>query len=452
MFKNFDKVFKFTFRNQAKTKSYISLTVTLALLFLILPGLIMFLADYFTKKNEGIKDSGIKYVYVVNPDAPKADYNLFNMLGTEYYEDIKYMNADTVDEALEYAEGSQDTVVLEFYEKENELCAGIILPNDSNITSKEAGYFNDFIDENEQFVAIFASGISMQELVQLSQLTESEIYSAKGYEAGKSLHDDEQASEDMAAKAFKPIFNYIIVFASMMILYIMIASYGNGISSCVVLEKSSKLMDTMLISVKPEAMVFGKLMGILAAGLLQIFVWIISIAVGFFAGFAILESRGSELPIRAFFNMMGDLGLFSIPKVILAVITIIFGILMYCSLSCLAGSISNNREEAASNNTIFMMVLLASFYIVFFMGFSSAGEGLPMWMMFVPPVAAMVLPAALCLGTISTGAGAVAVLLLIAIAVVVTIVSGRLYKMMSLYKGNNVKIGKALKMLFSGQG
>jgi ABC-type Na+ efflux pump permease subunit len=208
----------------------------------------------------------------------------------------------------------------------------------------------------------------------------------------------------------------------------------------------------MLISVKPEALVFGKLLGIVSAGLLQLFIWIVSIAVGFFAGFAILESRGSGLPIQAFFKMMSELGLFSVPKIILAVITIIFGILLYCSLSCFAGSISKNREEAASNNTIFMMVLLASFYIVFFFGLSSAGEGLPLWMMFVPPVAAMVLPAALCLGTISFGAGALAVALLVGIAIAVTIISGRLYKMMSLYKGNNVKIGKALKMLFSGQG
>ena len=452
MFKNFDKVFKFTFKNQAKTKSYITLTVTLALIFLILPGLIMFLVDYFKKKDEGVKDSGVKYVYVVNPDAPDADYNILNMLGTEYYEDIKYMNVETVDEALDYAAGSQDTIVLEFYEKDNELCAGIILPNDSNISTKEAGYFNDFIDENEQFISIFASGISMQELMQLSQQTESEIYSAKGYEAGKSLNDDANASEDIAAKAFKPIFSYIIIFVSMMILYIMIASYGGGVSNCVVLEKSSKLMDTMLISVKPEALVFGKLLGIVSAGLLQLFIWIISIAVGFFAGFAILESRGSGLPIQAFFKMMSGLGLFSVPKIILAIITIIFGILLYCSLSCFAGAISKNREEAASNNTIFMMVLLASFYIVFFFGLSSAGEGLPLWMMFVPPVAAMVLPAALCLGTISFGAGALAVALLVGIAIAVTITSGRLYKMMSLYKGNNVKIGKALKMLFSGQG
>ena len=255
-------------------------------------------------------------------------------------------------------------------------------------------------------------------------------------------------SEDIAAKAFKPIFSYIIIFASMMILYIMIASYGGGVSNSVVLEKSSKLMDTMLISVKPEALVFGKLLGIVSAGLLQLFIWIVSIAVGFFAGFAILESRGSGLPIQAFFKMMSGLGLFSVPKIILAIITIIFGILLYC----FAGAISKNREEAASNNTIFMMVLLASFYIVFFFGLSSAGEGLPLWMMFVPPVAAMVLPAALCLGTISFGAGALAVALLVGIAIAVTITSGRLYKMMSLYKGNNVKIGKALKMLFSGQG
>ena len=97
------------------------------------------------------------------------------------------------------------------------------------------------------------------------------------------------------------------------------------------------------------------------------------------------------------------------------------------------------------------MVLLISFYIVLFCGLGAEGGVMPVWMMFIPPVAAMVLPASLVLGTINLGLGLLAVALLVVCSLVITIISGKLYKMMSLYKGNGVKIGKALKMLFSNQ-
>ena len=451
MFKNFDKVFGFTFKNQAKTKSYILLTVIMALALLILPALILKLIDNSKKKDEGIKDSGIQYVYVVNEEAPTADFSFLNMTGVEYYKDIKYMNCDTVDEALDKAEGSENTVVLNLYKKDGEILARIILPNNSNVDEKHAGYFDDFIEQQENFVAILASGISMTDLANLSQQTEYKVYSSKGYANGESLYDDEASNNDIIANTIKPIFNYVIVFASIMVLYFMILSYGNGISMNVVMEKASKLMDTMLVSIKPEALVFGKLLGVLAAGLLQLFIWIVCAVIGFTVAFKMLDSAGSTLAIFSFFKMMGELGIFSIPKVILAIITIVFGILLYASLSCFAGAISNNREEAASNNTIFTMVLLISFYIVLFCGLGAEGGVMPVWMMFIPPVAAMVLPASLVLGTINLGLGLLAVALLVVCSLVITIISGKLYKMMSLYKGNGVKIGKALKMLFSNQ-
>ena len=175
MFKNFDKVFGFTFKNQAKTKSYILLTVIMALALLILPALILKLIDNSKKKDEGIKDSGIQYVYVVNEEAPTADFSFLNMTGVEYYKDIKYMNCDTVDEALDKAEGSENTVVLNLYKKDGEILARIILPNNSNVDEKHAGYFDDFIEQQENFVAIIASGISMTDLANLSMMMRQPI-------------------------------------------------------------------------------------------------------------------------------------------------------------------------------------------------------------------------------------------------------------------------------------
>ena len=62
------------------------------------------------------------------------------------------------------------------------------------------------------------------------------------------------------------------------------------------------------------------------------------------------------------------------------------------------------------------------------------------------------MPSKLCLGAVELSDAIISLVIMIAATLAIVIAAGRVYKMMSLYKGNNVKIGKALKMLFSGQG
>ena len=53
MFKNFDKVFKYTFRNQADTKSYKSMMVIVSLILLALPIVIMLIVNNVQQKDDG---------------------------------------------------------------------------------------------------------------------------------------------------------------------------------------------------------------------------------------------------------------------------------------------------------------------------------------------------------------------------------------------------------------
>ena len=449
MFKNFDKVFKYTFKNQTNTKSYKSMLIVVSLILLILPAAIMAIANKVKKDDDNtIKPSGASAVYVVNDVTPDVDYDVLNYLGVENYDHIKYMTYDSMDEALEVANYGTDVLVLHFEKDEDEMKATIVVPEGSSISEDDADHFNDFIDQNETMVALLASGIPMANLGQMSMPVDGDIYTVSGFQNGESLMENKEAAEAVEANAVKSEFQYLVVYGTMMVLYMVILMYGNGISAHVVMEKESKLMDTMLISVHPEALVFGKMLGVLAAGFLQIFCWGISLVLGFVLGTILVESMGGSLGIISFFKSMTGMGIFTIPGIILAVVAIVFGVILYSSLSCLAGSISNNREEAATNNSIFIIVLLSSFYIVLFCGLSDISN-MPIWMMFVPPVAAMVLPAALLLGTIPLASGILAVVLLVAVTLALTILAGKLYKMMSLYKGNKVKLSKAIGMLFS---
>ena len=133
-------------------------------------------------------------------------------------------------------------------------------------------------------------------------------------------------------------------------------------------------------------------------------------------------------------------------NVVLAVCFLIVGFIMYLSLATIAGAISSNREEVASQSTIFIMPLLAAFMLVM-MGGGLAGSSAPAWMNYVPFTAALLMPSQLALGVADALTGAISLAISLALTIAVVIVAGKLYKAMSLYKGNKIKLGDAIKLL-----
>ena len=57
------------------------------------------------------------------------------------------------------------------------------------------------------------------------------------------------------------------------------------------------------------------------------------------------------------------------------------------------------------------------------------------------------MPAHLALGVVSGVTGIVSLLITLALTIALVIVSGKIYKAMSLYKGNKVKLGDVIKLI-----
>jgi len=118
-----------------------------------------------------------------------------------------------------------------------------------------------------------------------------------------------------------------------MLIYMTVILYGKEIGRSVVAEKSSKIVDILLSSVRSEDLLYGKLLGIGFAGLLQYAVWI---------GFAltILNVVGPafhmQLPVIIGMDKFGWLVLFFIG-----------GYLLYSSLYAACGAASEDEQHMA---------------------------------------------------------------------------------------------------------
>ena len=450
MFKNFDKVFKFTFRNQTSTKGYKRGTFLTAFILFIIPVAIFSIVGYVLKNDDDeLKSCGAERVYVVDPEAPNADFNILNVTGVEGYTDIQYSNAETVDEALETIEsrGEKKSIVLQIRKEDGQLQSRIILPDVCELEKDDVKNYNDFIDESGNVFALIASGVDMGDMTEVMKQTDYSVYDSDGFRDGTDLYTDAGKLNEQQNAKILPVFNMILTYVCVIFIYMIIIMYGNSILQNIVLEKSSKLMDTMLISVAPQALVFGKMLAVLTSGILQLLVWIAGLVGGVVAGLKIFGTMlsGADTVVMTFVKSFADLGLFKPVNVIVGILALIFGIIMYASLSAVAGAISGTREEAASNQSLFIMLLLFSFYAILFKGMNTTNPAL--WLYLVPFTSAMVLPSGICSGIISTGVAAAGLGILVVCSLGLIILAGKLYKMMSLYKGNKVSLGKAIKML-----
>ena len=455
MFKNFDKVFKFTFKNQVSTKGYKNGTIITAVILFIIPVAIFMIAGMLLRSNgnEELKSCGADKIYVVDEAAPDADFSILNTIGIEGYEDIEYINAKSVQEALDTIEANDEdkSLVLQVKKEEGSLNSRIVLPDGSIIGKDDAKNYNDFVKQSGNSFAMIASGISVQDMQQAMIQSEYKVYDAKGYVEGNDLYSDQGKLDEQKNADILPVFNMILTYAAIVIIYLIIIMYGNSILQTIVLEKSNKLMDTMLISVAPESMIFGKMLAILSAGILQLLAWIAGLVLGFVTGLKLYDVFFGDIggTVVTFFKNITSLGVFKPLNVLVGILALIFGIIVYSSMSAVAGAISSTREEAASNQGLFITILVISFYVVIFKGIKATDVAT--WLYLLPVTSPMLLPSGICTGMIPVGTAVAGLAILILTSVGLLILAGRLYKMMSLYKGNAVNISKALKMLAGKQ-
>lgn len=452
MFKNFDKVFKFTFKNQTSTSGYKNGTIITALLLFIIPVAIFMIAGAASKSDsDELKECGADRIYVVDEEAPDANFDTLNMLGIEGYTDIKYSNEESVEEALEkiHDRGEETSLILQIKKEHGELSSRIVLPDSSKISEEKAENYEDFIDETGNVFAVLASGVSVNDMTQVMMQSEYSVYDRTGYQDGTDIYADQAKVDEQKNADILPGFNIALTYIAIFIIYMVIILYGNSILQNIVLEKSNKLMDTMLISVAPESMIFGKMLAILTAGIMQLLIWLAAIVGGVATGLKLYDTFFGDIggSVITFIKSFSKLGLFKPLNVVIGILALIAGIVLYASMSAVAGAISSNREEAASNQGLFIMILVICFYIVLFKGIS--GGNVATWIYLLPFTSAMVLPSGICSGVISMGLGLAGLAIMIVCCVFLLVLAGKLYKMMSLYKGNTVNISKAIKMLMN---
>lgn len=462
--KGIGQVFSFTLLQQMKTKAWRISTILLAVLFLVVPAGIMALVEFLDDKRgsvelepefvteeveyEGTTLIPIKTVYVADRTGEGAEsFEVMNQAIDAWMKEISWVDCDgNLEEAAELANMDPQSLILLVEKPDTEYSLTVLIPDNSVLWETEAYEFESFLYENFYLVLMERSGMNTAQILGAMQGTDMDLVT----ESVEITDEPEDEMDD-----FDMILSMILSFFIIMLLYFLVLFYGQSVANCVIIEKTSKLMDTFLVSVKPGAMIFGKVFAVVAASALQFIIWVMSIIGGFAAGTVLVRmiNPESDMLLLVLFDSLSLFGgMFSVPGVVLAILMVLAGFLLYCSLAAIGGSLAGKPEDLSSTNMLFTLILVFSFLAAMYaggiegldMGLGTEGNALLNW---IPFTSILVAPAKLMLGDMSVAAGVGSLAIVLATCVIILAAAGKLYQMMSLFKGNPPSPVKIVKML-----
>ena len=165
------------------------------------------------------------------------------------------------------------------------------------------------------------------------------------------------------------------------LLFMFIVIYGNLIMRSVIEEKTSRIIEVIISSVKPIQLMLGKIFGTSLAGITQFAIWILLIGVlsvvsSYIFGVDISSTPQQELmsgavpDVNANAELQAIISEFhSLPLLNLVVAFILFfagGYLLYSSLYAAIGAAVDNETDTQQFLMPIVMLLVVGFYVGFF--------------------------------------------------------------------------------------
>ena len=201
------------------------------------------------------------------------------------------------------------------------------------------------------------SGYSRREVSRLMRSVGFNAYavkSSKGKDGGAKV---ESAIETGARLGL----GYILVF----VLYMFVLIYANSIMRSVLEEKTTRIVEVIISSVKPHQLLLGKLVGVCSVCLTMFAIWVIFGVLLVMNIKPILGIFGIDsLPIQ-FVQVIGTIKASSGEVLTYFFIYFIIGFFMYSTLYAVVGAICSSEEEAQQTGVPLTMLIVVPFVLMF---------------------------------------------------------------------------------------
>lgn len=285
-FRNIKTIISREYMTRVKKKSFLLTTFLVPILFAaicILPSVIMFMAKDTGKKVAVVDQSGIVMPYLVDTDAVEyEDYSAepidsmkarFEALGLDAL--VVVSPLDSVAKTVSVASYSPKPLSMELKE---------------GVQSK----VNDAVENYR---------LALYDITDLKQIMED----VKSDVSMATYTLDESGEEKITSSEVYMIISMVLS----IIIYMFIAMFSGMVMQSVIEEKSSRVVEVLVSSVKATELMFGKIIGVACVALTQFFLWIVLtlLLVGGFSAFIGFDSlMGDPAQTEQMMDMTAQMG------------------------------------------------------------------------------------------------------------------------------------------------
>ncbi|MBQ4575332.1 MAG: ABC transporter permease [Clostridia bacterium] len=354
--------------------------------------------------------------------------------------------------AMESAEYGEADILCHFLiSNETGYTLRVAFPKSESVSELDAN------DAAAEIAAVFhdmifiTSGLPEDEISSLMEPIEYELITdyipADGNDSTVDVGSDDMSEINVNRQGLT-MAEYGVSYACILIVMIFVAIFGEMIATSVVTEKANRVTEYLLTSIRPLALIFGKVLAGLTVMLLQFATIAASLVCSVYIENAISGRDGLPPYLSQLFSEE-SIASFTPLRVILAVVVIIFGFLLYGTLAGLVGASVSRVEETTEGLKGFTFVLMIGCYLGLantIYSMFDAGSLLFWLSMLLPISSPFVIPAYLLIGRVSTpiALGSLAVLMISFI--LLSIFVANVYEGMIFHNGSRLKLKDILQL------
>ncbi|MBO5107246.1 MAG: ABC transporter permease [Bacteroidales bacterium] len=285
-FRNIKTIISREYMTRVKKKSFLLTTFLVPILFAaicILPSVIMFMAKDTGKKVAVVDQSGIVMPYLVDTDAVE-------------YEDYSAEPVDSMKARFEALGLDALVVVSPIDSVAKTVSVASYSPKPLSMELKEGvqSKVNDAVENYR---------LALYDITDLKQIMED----VKSDVSMATYTLDESGEEKITSSEVYMIISMVLS----IIIYMFIAMFSGMVMQSVIEEKSSRVVEVLVSSVKATELMFGKIIGVACVALTQFFLWIVLtlLLVGGFSAFIGFDSlMGDPAQTEQMMDMTAQMG------------------------------------------------------------------------------------------------------------------------------------------------
>ncbi|GHU52584.1 hypothetical protein AGMMS49975_08680 [Clostridia bacterium] len=412
-------IFKFEYLGYLKDKTFITMTV-------ILVALVVIVGAFSVVPRKG--GAGKPAVYMLGQNALAAGLS-------------KTMTPEFMAEQL------GDTYEWTYTEK----------PRDIQTMLRFSKYSVAFCYDGGDTYDLYAKGLSLREMgltLSMDKMVEK-LYKAKLLAA--FTPEQRQAAKILDGVVITPVItdlggksssNFWVSYILLFLLYITISAHNQFIVSSVVTEKTSRAMELLITSAKPRNLMFGKVFGVAAAALTQFL--LIFLAAVPFALAALKNNLLANAKTESAFILESFARTFTSPFFVFCFIMFfLLGYFIYAFFYAAAASTVSRLEEVASVAAFPMLFLIAGFFSAIFGSVLDINSVFIKVLSYIPLFSPMVMFARQCMGAAQVWEILLAIVINIGGVALMGIIGAKIYRAGVTLYGRKLKFGDIANIIKS---